>query len=160
MIFSEHRVPFKKKKRKIFKNVFIWLPWVLVAACKIFLAVRGGAQTEVFRERESEVPQSCRTLCNPMDCSPPGYSVHGIFQAGMLEWVAISFSRGSSPPRDRTWVSCFADGFFTNWATREAQNTKSAIKNSPAIITYKNMMSSHKHVAWKNCANETIYATI
>ena len=118
MIFSEHRVPFKKKKRKIFKNVFIWLPWVLVAACKIFLAVRGGAQTEVFRERESEVPQSCRTLCNPMDCSPPGYSVHGIFQAGMLEWVAISFSRRSFQTRGRSWASHIAGRLFTIWATR------------------------------------------
>ena len=49
---------------------------------------------------ESEVAQSCPTLCDPMDCSPPGSSVHGIFQARVLEWVAISFSRGSSQPRD------------------------------------------------------------
>ena len=45
---------------------------------------------------KSEVPQSCLTLCDPMDCSLPGSSVHGIFQARVLEWVAISFSRGSS----------------------------------------------------------------
>ena len=50
----------------------------------------------------------CPTLCDPMDCSPPGSSVHGILQARILEWVAISFSRGSSQPRDRTWVSCIA----------------------------------------------------
>ena len=49
--------------------------------------------------------QSCPTLCNPMDCSPPGSSVHGIFQARVLEWVAISFSRGSFWPRDR-WNLC------------------------------------------------------
>ena len=48
--------------------------------------------------------QSCPTLCNPMDCNPPGSSVHGIFQARILEWVAISSSRGSSPPRNRTHV--------------------------------------------------------
>ena len=54
---------------------------------------------------ESEVAQSCPTLCNPMDCSPPGSSNLGIFQAKVLEWVAISFSRGSSWPRNRTWVS-------------------------------------------------------
>ena len=48
----------------------------------------------------SEVAQSCLTLCNPMDGSPPGSSVHGIFQARVLQWVAISFSRGSSHPRD------------------------------------------------------------
>ena len=51
------------------------------------------------------VAQLCPTLCNPMTCSPPGSSVHGISQARILEWVAISFSRGSSPPRDRTHVS-------------------------------------------------------
>ena len=51
-------------------------------------------------ESESEVAQSCLTLCDPMDCSPPGSSVHGILQARILEWVAISFSRGSSQPRD------------------------------------------------------------
>ena len=54
---------------------------------------------------ESEVAQSCPTLCNPMDYSPPGSSNLGIFQAKVLEWVAISFSRGSSWPRNRTWVS-------------------------------------------------------
>ena len=54
-----------------------------------------------------------------MDCSPPGSSVHGIFQARLLEWAAIS-SRGSSQPRDRTQVSLIADRRFTIWATREA----------------------------------------
>ena len=54
---------------------------------------------------ESEVAQPCPTLCDPMGCSLPGSSVHGIFQARVLEWVAISFSRGSSQPRDRTRVS-------------------------------------------------------
>ena len=49
---------------------------------------------------------SCPTLCDPMDCSLPGSSVHGIFQAIILEWVAISFSRASSQPRDQTHVSC------------------------------------------------------
>ena len=57
------------------------------------------------RESESEVAQSCPTLCNPMDCSPPGSSVPGILQARVLGWVAIPFSRGSSPPRDWTQVS-------------------------------------------------------
>ena len=55
---------------------------------------------------ESEVAQSCPSLCgNPMDCSLPSFSVHGIFQARVLEWVAISFSRGSSWLRDQTQVS-------------------------------------------------------
>jgi len=50
-------------------------------------------------ESESEVAQSYLTLCNPVDCSPPSSSVRGILQAKILEWVAISFSRGSSNPR-------------------------------------------------------------
>ena len=66
------------------------------------------------------VNQSCQTLCNPMDHSPPGSSVHGILQAKTLEWVAIPLSRGSSQPRDQTWVACTAGRFFTIWATREA----------------------------------------
>ena len=49
--------------------------------------------------------QSCLTLCNPMDCSPPGFSVHGVLQARIPEWVAMPFSRGSSEPRDRTHIS-------------------------------------------------------
>ena len=57
--------------------------------------------------------------CNPMDCSPPGFSVHGTLQARIVEWVAVSFSRGSSRPRDQTRVSCIAGRFFIVWATRE-----------------------------------------
>ena len=68
----------------------------------------------------SEVAQSCPTLCDPVDCSPPGSSIHGILQARILEWVAISFSRGSSWPRDRTQVSLIAGRRFNLWATREA----------------------------------------
>ena len=58
------------------------------------------------RKKESEIAQSCPTLCDPVDCSPPGSSVHGILQARRLEWVAISFSRGSSQPRDQTCPCC------------------------------------------------------
>ena len=57
--------------------------------------------------------QSCLTLCDPMDYGPPGSSVHGILQARILVWVAISSSRGSSHPRDQTHSSCTAGGFFT-----------------------------------------------
>ena len=56
-----------------------------------------------------KVAQSCLSLCNPMD-----YTVHGIFQARILEWVAVPFSRGSSQPRDRTQVSCIAGRYFTS----------------------------------------------
>ena len=64
---------------------------------------------------EVKVAQSCLTLCNPMD-----YTVHGILQARILEWIAIPFSRGSSWPRNQTGISWIAGGFFTSWATREA----------------------------------------
>ena len=72
------------------------------------------------KESESEVAQSCLTLCDPMDCSLPGSSVHGIFQARVLEWAAISFSRWSSQLRDWTLVSHIAGRCFNLWATREA----------------------------------------
>ena len=64
-----------------------------------------------------KVTQSHPTLCNPMD-----YTVHGVLQARILEWVAFPFSRGSSQPRDWTQVSHIVGRFFTNWAIREALN--------------------------------------
>ena len=64
-------------------------------------------------------PQSCLTLCCPTNCSPPGSSVHGILQAGILKWVAMPSSKGSSRPRDWTQVSHIEGGLFTNWDTRE-----------------------------------------
>ena len=65
-------------------------------------------------ERKEKVldAQLCLTLSDPMDCSLPGSSVHGILQARILGCIAISFSRGSSWSRDRTWVSCIAGRFF------------------------------------------------
>ena len=81
--------------------------------------------TEV-KESES---QSCLTLCYPIDCIPPFSSVDGILQARILEWVTISFSTGSSQPRDWTCVSCIAGQLFTIWATREV----TVIKNLPAM---------------------------
>ena len=64
--------------------------------------------------------KTCLTLCNAMDCSLPGSSVHGILWARISEWIAIPFSRGFSQPKDRIWVSCIAGGFSTAWATKEA----------------------------------------
>ena len=83
--------------------------WIVSCSCSVHYG--GGGL----------VAQSCLTLCNPMDFSPPGSSVHGISQARVLEWIAISFFRGSSQPRDQTWISCIASRFFTDWATRETQ---------------------------------------
>ena len=70
-------------------------------------------------KKESEIAQSCPTVCDPMYCSLLGSSVHGIFQARILEWVAISFYRRSSWLRDWTWVSLIVGRHFTMWATRE-----------------------------------------
>ena len=64
----------------------------------------------------------CLTLCNPVDCSQPGSSVHGIFQARILVWVAISSSRGSSQPRDQSWVSCVGRHILCHWGTWEVQS--------------------------------------
>ena len=71
------------------------------------------APIEVFKY---QFAQSCPTLCNPMDCSLSGSSVHGIFQARVLEWIAISFSRASSRPKNQTQVSRIAGRRFTVWS--------------------------------------------
>ena len=65
-------------------------------------------------------PSVLSDSCDPMDYNPPGSSAYGISQARIREWVAISFSRESSRPRNRTQVSCIAGGFFTDWTMREA----------------------------------------
>ena len=69
---------------------------------------QGGNNLEKTTNRDNVlclVAQLCLTLCDPMDCSPPGSSVHGILQARILEWVSMPFSRGSPQPRDQTHVS-------------------------------------------------------
>ena len=76
-------------------------------------------QCEGGEKKWKLVSQLCPIPCNSMDSSPPGSSVHGILQARVLEWVAIPFSRGSSRPRDWTWVSCTAGRLFTIWAEIE-----------------------------------------
>ena len=82
---------------------------------------------------------SCLTLCNPMDCSPPGSFIHGIFQARILKWVAISFPRRSSRPRDRTQVSCIVSRCFNLWATR-ADPCNS--------VSYSYFLGKDLHFAW------------
>ena len=77
-------------------------------------------------------------LFEPMDCSPPGSSVHGIFQTGILEWVAISFSKGSSWPRDRTHVSCIGRWILYHWITRKANLESYTL---PLWSWRKNLMS-------------------
>ena len=71
-----------------------------------------------------------------MDCNLPGSSVHGIFQAIVLEWAAISFSRGSSWPWDPTWVSCIVDRRFTIWATRDVRPRVRPWKKSKSVSCF------------------------
>ena len=99
----------------------IWIARIL--RVWVILSVTGVIIQWLYRLHKWEclVTKLRPTLCNPMDCSLRGSSVHGILQARILKWVAISSSRGPSQPRDPTWVSWIAGGFFTNWATREAQ---------------------------------------
>ena len=98
------------------KNAVLWAPLRLLTSRSITINLCPF-------ESKSEVTQSCPTLCDPKDYSLPGSSVHGIFQARVLEWVATAFSRGSSQPRDRTWVSCIVGRLFTIWALRKSNNT-------------------------------------
>ena len=82
--FSEEQELFRKKEREPFLGLLLLLVYSLSAVDKAIL-------------KRKPCAQPCLTLCDPMDCSPPSSSVHGIFQARILEWVAISSSRGSSP---------------------------------------------------------------
>ena len=96
----------------------------LLTCLECWLSARPRAKPQMGNFLLLASSQSCPTLFNPMDCSPPGSSVHGILQARILEWLAIPFSRGSSGPRDQTWVSCIAGRFFTVWAARLSPHQK------------------------------------
>ena len=89
------------------------------------------------------VTQSCPTLCDPMDCSPPGSS--GILQVRILQWVAIPFSRGSSHPRDQTWFSCMARRFFTIRTTREAHIPNNLVGYHVWVKEYLKVSTCHRY---------------
>ena len=78
------------------------------------------------------VTQLCPTLCGPMDCSPPGSSAHGIFQAKILEWGAIPSSRGPSQARDRIWIFCIGRQILYHWVIWEAA-LGAGISKSPLV---------------------------
>ena len=92
--------------------------WALVAFCKLSIFNSDSLRvfTDIYCKQSIHVyvcccglvAKACLTLCDPVDCSPPGSSVHGILQARVLEWGAISFSRGPSRPRDRTQSAVLA----------------------------------------------------
>ena len=79
------------------------------------------------------VTKLCLTLCNSLECSPPGSSVHGILQARILEWVAISFSRGSSGPKNWTRVSCIGRCIHYHWAVNKLENILFFLYHAPEI---------------------------
>ena len=107
-------------------------------------------------EKWSEVKgaQLCLTLCDPMDCSPSGSSVHGVLQARILEWVAIPSSRGSSQSRDRictSYVSCIAGRFLTCWAIEEAPSAPKPGTNSASTEWMRQLsvaMAALKESRW------------
>ena len=110
----------------------------------------------LVKESEMLVAQSCLTLCNPMDCSPPGSSVLGILQAGILEWVAIPFSKGSSRLRDQTRVSLIAGRYFTTEPPRKFLHRTLGRQNKIApflklfIIQEKCLMGKGASLGWYN----------
>ena len=93
-------------------------------------------RAEPSRTRSCSVTQPCQTLCNPVDCSPPGSSLYGIFQARIPEWVARYFSRGSSQCMDQahiSCVSCIGRRVLYHWATKEAWWHQRPYKETPEI---------------------------
>ena len=97
----------KNLKKEVGDGWCIIIGIMTISRQKLFLHDQMGIYLHFYIHNkkvksESKVPQSCPTLCDPMDCSLTGFSIHGIFQARVLEWVAISISRGSFKPRDWT----------------------------------------------------------
>ena len=113
----------------MYQNNIIWMAFELLEVSSICM-------------EQVKVTQSCLSLCNPMD-----YTVHGILQARILEWVAISFSRGSSQTRDRTQVYHIAGRFFTSWAIREAQSYEVIKKGLSNAMIYILKIQLHLHFA-------------
>ena len=119
-----HRALQKEHKEMYLKYKLIyWVPYV-----KPLDDIKSNFISYLQPSLKVKFIQSCPILCNPMV-----YTVQGILQARILEWVAIPFSRGSSQSRDRTHISHIAGGFFTSWATREAQPYKRGSLTIPII---------------------------
>ena len=122
--------------------IYIWLSSFPITICwrdYLFSTVYSSVPYwRLISFKWSEVAQSCPTLCDPMDYSLPGSSVHGVFQARILEWVVISFSRRSSQSRDWTWVSLIVGRCLTIWATGKSSSIwvyLGALYSVPLIYT-------------------------
>ena len=101
------------------------------------------------------VSKSCLTLCNPMNCTPPSSSVHGISQARILEWVAVSFSRGSSWPRDQTCVSCIAGRFFTTESPGKHQ-----IRSDQSLSHVLLLWHHRLYIPWNSLGQNTMVGNL
>ena len=119
---------------------------IIILSLEAILTLRGTYLGNKENERESEITQLCLTLCDPMDYSLRGFSVHGTFQTRVLDWVAISSSRGSSPHRDWTWVSHIAYRCFTIWATRESPIKIAINSNNLEVNLWKRNISISQRV--------------
>ena len=126
------------------------------------------SKQRVIASKRAKSLQSCPTLCDPMDCSPPGSTVHGILQARILEWVAMPSSRGSSHSRDGTCVSCIAGRFFTMYqkSTTAAENMRSSYmcgQKNISKLQIKNLSLQNKYldlICAKKGVREDLFAHI
>ena len=112
MNWTRSQIMFARSEIRTLNNLLKW------DSAQSTIALQPGHLSLFIRPMEMKVKviPSCPTLCYPVD-----YTVHGILQARILEWVAIPFSRGSSQTKDQTQISHIAGGFFTSWAMRESQ---------------------------------------
>ena len=132
------------RKREL-GDLWVWRsisPRSLTAVCLLVIT-----SLLKFEKQKVLVTQSCPTLWDPLDCSPAGSSVPGVVQARIPEWVAISFSRGSSWSRDQTQVSCISRRFFTIWDI-----TTSLLK-----FKYRQTVSPLPEVPWHSCLKNVAY---
>ena len=129
-----------------------YIPFMKLLSCAVDISGLGCAILKSL--------QSCLTLCDPMDCSPPGSSVHGILQARILEWVAMPSSSRSSQPRDRTCISCIsciAGRFFTHWVSWEAEVNISAAHQILLILPSRHLLGLHLPTSYKCSYGQVTY---
>ena len=138
--------------KEVNKRKWIWTLWNIIWLCSWACGTILSWVVYVLYN-QCVCAQLCLTLCDPMDCSPSGSSVHGIFQARILEWVAISFSRGSSWPRDWTcvsWIFSIGRWILYHWASWKAMYCTRATKKKTSSISF---------VSWRSCTVPGLWNT-
>ena len=121
-----------------------WVLWISTNTYNRITTTASKIQNSSINLLKALVVQLCLILCDAMDCNLPGSSVRGNFQTRILEWIAISFSRGSFWPKAWTWVSCIAGRLFTVWATREAHHYPPSCFSSVNRKKFSALFSSDK----------------